>query len=158
VLGFYFLWFPQNKVRLLMLLPPVFMNVFMVPARIVLGFYLVWTTSCPSWSRAAAEAGVAHGAHIGGFVAGLIAAWLHDRLVVRRGGEELATHPGEQPLALAEQLRDQGRSDEALAVLERLLSTMRPGPQAADVHALAGTILLDDLHHRRARTSTSRRR
>jgi len=146
VLGFYFLWFPQNKVRLLMLLPPLFMNVFMVPARIVLGFYLVLDNIVPFLVEGGRGGGVAHGAHIGGFVAGVIAAWLHDRLVVRRGGEELATHPGEQPLALAEQLRDQGRSDEALAVLERLLSTMRPGPQAADVHALAGTILLDDLH------------
>jgi membrane associated rhomboid family serine protease len=146
VLGFYFLWFPQNKVRLLMLLPPVFMNVFMVPARVVLGFYLVLDNVVPFLVEGGRGGGVAHGAHIGGFVAGVIAAWIHDRLVVRRGEEELATHPGEQPLALAEQLRDEGRPERSLAVIERLLSTMRPGPEAADVHALAGTILLDDLH------------
>ena len=146
VLGFYFLWFPQNKVRLLMLLPPLFMNVFMVPARIVLGFYLVLDNIVPFLVEGGRGGGVAHGAHIGGFVAGVIAAWIHNRLVVRRGEEELESHPGEQPLVLAEQLRDEGRPDEAIAVLERQLRTMRPGPEAAAVHALAGAILLDDLH------------
>jgi membrane associated rhomboid family serine protease len=146
VLGFYFLWFPQNQVRLLMLLPPLFMNVFMVPARVVLGFYLVLDNIVPLLIAGSRGGGVAHGAHIGGFVAGVVAAWLHDRVVVRRGAEELATHPGEQPLALAEQLREEGRPQEALAVLERLLRTTSPGPEAAEVHALAGVVLLDDLH------------
>ena len=40
VLGFYFLWFPRNQVRLLCVLPPFLMDVFVVPARIVLGLYL----------------------------------------------------------------------------------------------------------------------
>ena len=146
VLGFYFLWFPQNRVRLLMLLPPLFMNVFMVPARVVLGIYLVLDNIVPLLFASSRGGGVAHGAHIGGFVAGVIAAWIHDRLVVRRGEEELESHPGEQPLVLAEQLRDEGRPDEAIAVLERQLRTMRPGPETTAVHALAGTILLDDLH------------
>ena len=146
VLGFYFLWFPQNKVRLLWLLPPIFMNVFMVPARIVLGFYLVLDNLVPFLVIGARGGGVAHGAHIGGFVAGVVWAWLHDRVVVRRGEGELATHPGEHPVALAEQLRDDGRPDEALAVLERLLKTLPPGSEAAELHARAGEILLDDLH------------
>jgi rhomboid family protein len=76
VLGFYFLWFPRNKVRLLMLLPPVFMNVFMVPARIVLGFYLVLDNIVPFLIEGGRGGGVAHGAHIGGFVAGVILAKL----------------------------------------------------------------------------------
>lgn len=147
VLGFYFLWFPQNKVRLLWLLPPIFMNVVMVPARIVLGFYLVLDNLVPFLIIGGRGGGVAHGAHIGGFIAGVIAAWLHDRLVVRRGGEELAAHPGEHPLVLAEQLRDDGKPDEALAVLERLLKTLPRGAEAAEAHAQAGKILLDDLHH-----------
>ena len=40
VLGFYFLWFPRNTVRLFVFLFPFFMNVVAVPARIVLGVYL----------------------------------------------------------------------------------------------------------------------
>jgi membrane associated rhomboid family serine protease len=146
VLGFYFLWFPQNKVRLLWLLPPLFMDVFMVPARIVLGFYLVLDNLVPFLIVGARGGGVAHGAHIGGFIAGVVAAWLHDRIVVRHGAEELATHPGEHPVALAEQLREEGRPDEALAVLERLLRTLPSGSEAAEAHARAGEILLDDLH------------
>lgn len=146
VLGFYFLWFPQNKVRLLWLLPPIFMNVFLVPARIVLGFYLVLDNLVPFLIIGGRGGGVAHGAHIGGFVAGVIAAWIHDRLVVRRGEGELETHPGEPPLVLAEQLREDGKPDEALAVLERVLKTLPPGADAAEAHVQAGAILLDDLH------------
>jgi membrane associated rhomboid family serine protease len=42
VLGFYFLWFPRNQVRLLVFLPPFLMHVILeIPARLVLGFYLV---------------------------------------------------------------------------------------------------------------------
>ena len=37
MLGFYFVWFPRNQVRLLWLLPPFVMQVFEVPARLVLG-------------------------------------------------------------------------------------------------------------------------
>ena len=36
------------------------------------------TTCCRTWSRSG-DAGVAHGAHIGGFLAGLAAAWVMDR-------------------------------------------------------------------------------
>ena len=41
VLGFYFIWFPRNKVRLLVMLFPFFMNVIYAPARLVLGMYLI---------------------------------------------------------------------------------------------------------------------
>ena len=41
VLGFYFVFFPRNTVRLLAFLPPFLMQVFEVPARWVLGMYLV---------------------------------------------------------------------------------------------------------------------
>jgi membrane associated rhomboid family serine protease len=80
VLGFYFLWFPHNQVRLLFLLFPFFLNVVAVPARIVLGFYLIADNLLPFLvMRGIQGGGVAHGAHIGGFLAGLGVAWFMDR-------------------------------------------------------------------------------
>ncbi len=90
VLGFYFLWFPKNVVRMLAFLPPFLMQVFEIPARFVLGLYLVWDNLVPLFI---ARDGVAHGAHIGGFVAGGLVAWLMDR----RG--DLARPAGFAPLA-----------------------------------------------------------
>ena len=77
VLGFYFLWFPRNTVRMLVFLPPFLWNVFEIPARLVLGAYLVFDNLVPFFF--AGEGGVAHGAHIGGFLAGGAIAWLMDR-------------------------------------------------------------------------------
>jgi membrane associated rhomboid family serine protease len=79
VLGFYFLWFPRNTVRLFVFLFPFFMNVVSVPARIVLGVYLVLDNLLPFLLNDSAGGGVAHGAHIGGFAAGLAVAWILDR-------------------------------------------------------------------------------
>jgi membrane associated rhomboid family serine protease len=77
-LGFYFVWFPRNVVRVLAFLPPFLMQVFEIPARIVLGLFLVWDNLLPFLF--AGEGGVAHGAHIGGFLAGALAAWSIDKL------------------------------------------------------------------------------
>ncbi len=110
VLGFYFVWFPRNTVRILFFLPPFLMNVFEVPARIVLGLYLVADNLLPF--LLAGEGGVAHGAHLGGFVAGALVAWLLDRqglsrpVEVERGAAPNA--PGDPRAALA-----QGRHAEA---------------------------------------------
>jgi len=79
VLGFYFLWFPRNTVRLLFVLFPFFMNVFMVPARVVLGLYLLADNLLPFLIARGTGGGVAYGAHIGGFLAGLAVAWVMDR-------------------------------------------------------------------------------
>jgi membrane associated rhomboid family serine protease len=76
VLGFYFMWFPHNRVRLWFFLFPLFMNVVLVPARIVLGAYLLIDNLLPFLiSSGSAGGGVAYGAHIGGFLAGLAVAW-----------------------------------------------------------------------------------
>jgi len=77
VLGFYFLWFPRNTVRVLWFLPPFLMQVFEIPARIVLGAYLLLDNLLPFF-LAGTGGGVAHGAHIGGFLAGLAVAWFSD--------------------------------------------------------------------------------
>jgi membrane associated rhomboid family serine protease len=74
VLGFYFVWFPRNVVRMLAFLPPFLLQVFEIPARWVLGMYLVIDNLLPIF--VSAEGGVAHGAHIGGFLAGMAIAWL----------------------------------------------------------------------------------
>jgi membrane associated rhomboid family serine protease len=76
ILGFYFIWFPKNVVRVLVLLPP-FLPVFQVPARLVLGAFLFVDNLLPFLFAGAG--GVAHGAHIGGFLAGGAVAWIMDR-------------------------------------------------------------------------------
>lgn len=76
VLGFYFLWYPRNRVHLLLLFP--FLVRLSVPARTLLGLYIAIENLFPFvLSRGAA--GVAYGAHIGGFIAGLAIARLMDR-------------------------------------------------------------------------------
>ena len=89
VLGFYFIWFPHNRVRLWVLLFPFFMNVVTLPARIVLGFYLVFSNIMPFLIAQGMEGGgVAYGAHIGGFLGGLGLAWWAD-------SREVASPPAE---------------------------------------------------------------
>ena len=85
VLGFYFLWFPRNTVRMFVFLFPFFMNVVAVRARLVLGIYLLLDNVLPFLVSTGGGGGVAHGAHIGGFVAGLAGAWLLDQRGVRAG-------------------------------------------------------------------------
>jgi membrane associated rhomboid family serine protease len=80
VLGFYFLWFPRNVVRVFVFLFPIFLRVVEFPARLVLGVYLVIDNLLPMlFTAGQSGGGVAHGAHIGGFVAGLAWAWSADR-------------------------------------------------------------------------------
>jgi hypothetical protein len=61
-------------VRVLFFLPPFFVHTFFIGARIVLGVYLFIDNVVPFLF--AGEGGVAHGAHIGGFLAGAAAAAL----------------------------------------------------------------------------------
>jgi hypothetical protein len=114
VLGVYFLWFRRNKVRLLWFLPPFVMQVFEVPARLVLGMYLVIDNLLP-FVAASAEGGVAHGAHIGGFIAGLGVAWLHDRRELSAVPEDYAearAHPA-VPFETIRAALARGRPEEA---------------------------------------------
>ncbi len=80
VLGFYFLWFPRNQIKVFVFLFPIIMTTILVPARIVLGIYLVLDNILPFLTTSAEGAGVAYGAHIGGFLAGLGLAFGVDRL------------------------------------------------------------------------------
>jgi len=79
VLGLYFIWFPRNQVRLFVFLFPFLMRTVHVPARLVLGVYVIVDNLLPFVIQGGAGGGVAHGAHIGGFFAGLLFAWTADR-------------------------------------------------------------------------------
>ncbi|MDX1763211.1 MAG: rhomboid family intramembrane serine protease [bacterium] len=80
VLGLYFLWFPKNQVRVFIMLFPIFMDTVLLNARLVLGIYLVIDNIIPFLFASGAGGGVAHGAHIGGFLGGLAIAYGTDRL------------------------------------------------------------------------------
>ncbi len=81
VLGLYFLLFPRNKVKIFLVLFPFFMNIILLPARWVLGIYILVDNILPF--IAGSQSSVAYGAHIGGFFAGLAIAWSGEHMVWR---------------------------------------------------------------------------
>lgn len=96
VLGFYFVFFPKNIVKVAILLFPIFMNVIDIRARFVLGFYLLVDNLLPVLFPSA-DSNVAHGAHIGGFLAGLAGAFLvggRGAGRIRYGAPEDGPHEG----------------------------------------------------------------
>ncbi len=102
ILGFYFLWFPRNRVRLLVLIFPFFLDVLTVPARFVLGLYLIVDNLLPFLVSRGGAGGVAYGAHIGGFLAGwAIAKAMDAREVAGRPREyrRVVTRPPAVPAA-----------------------------------------------------------
>ena len=74
VLGFYFFLFPRNKVKVLLILFPIYLGVVQIPARIVLAIYVLIDNLLPILLQAGGN--VAYGAHLGGFFAGLGVAFL----------------------------------------------------------------------------------
>lgn len=98
LMGCYFLWFPRNQVKIFVFLFPFIVTTFMIPARWVLGFYLLIDNLVPFLVAETSESGVAHGAHIGGFLAGLGLVFVTDRLsLTRRPGRSAARMSGEGP-------------------------------------------------------------
>ncbi|MCK4536446.1 MAG: rhomboid family intramembrane serine protease, partial [Desulfuromonadales bacterium] len=79
VLGLYFLWFPRNQVKVFIFLFPLIMTTVLISARIVLGCYLLIDNLLPFLMTSGEGGGVAHGAHIGGFLAGVGLAYAIDR-------------------------------------------------------------------------------
>jgi rhomboid family protein len=90
VLGLYFVWFPRNRVRTFVFFFPFIMQTLLIPCRFVLGFYLIVDNLLPFLLGGSDGGGVAHGAHIGGFLAGLGIAWYGDRLAGFRQRERNA--------------------------------------------------------------------
>jgi membrane associated rhomboid family serine protease len=156
VLGFYFIWFPRNQVRLLFLLPPFLMNVFEVSARFVLGVYLLADNLLPFLF--ASGDGVAHGAHIGGFLAGMAGAVWFDRRALalpaesgRAAGGPSVGDPARlaslaEAAELAERLAAEGQPRAALSVLRRGIAAFPRDPGLASAHLQAGLLLLHHLH------------
>lgn len=75
-LGLYFVWFPRNQVKVFVLLF-VFINIVRVPARVLIGFYLIWHNVVPV--VLGVQSSTAFTAHIGGALAGMGIAWALDR-------------------------------------------------------------------------------
>jgi membrane associated rhomboid family serine protease len=153
VLGFYFLWFPANKVKVFVFLFPLIMTTVLIPARIVLGFYLLVDNLLPFLLTSQQGGGVAHGAHIGGFLAGAAAAYGMARLpgLLRQGSQSPGRSSGGAaktdtlaeivaavrdghlnraatlyPLLLSRQARSQLATGNLLAIAEYLLGNGEP--------------------------------
>jgi membrane associated rhomboid family serine protease len=77
IMGAYVVWFPHNRVRVL-----VFRFIIRMPAVVVIGFWIilqVWE-GVGSLHQVGQEGGVAYLAHVGGAATGLLVAWLfYDR-------------------------------------------------------------------------------
>jgi membrane associated rhomboid family serine protease len=101
VLGFYFIWFPHNRVRVLVFLFPLLATVIELSARLVLGVYIVVQNLLPLL-LSGGEGGIAYGAHIGGFLVAVGAAVAIDRVQLGRPEKELRGE-GRRP---AERSRD----------------------------------------------------
>jgi membrane associated rhomboid family serine protease len=86
VLGFYLIWFPRHIVKVWVLLFPFYVGVVRIRATFVLVVYLVLDNLLP-FLLVPRDAGVAHGAHIGGFIAGTLVALILRRRPRRELGE-----------------------------------------------------------------------
>lgn len=152
VLGLYFLMFKDNRIKVFVLFFPFIMTTWLVSARWVLGFYLFFDNVLPFLAGSAS--GVAHGAHIGGFVAGLAIAALfgkYGRRLLRKrrprvrvvpdpessdsGNSESGPAkpgPGDKPRAVPSDLvrlrsaMSAGSAEESLEILRKM------GPSAAE--------------------------
>jgi len=118
VLGLYFLLFPRNRVKVFAFLFPFYYGSLMLPARWVLGFYVLVDNLLPFLMGA--QSGVAYGAHLGGFLAGLGAAYLGELVDWRlpRRGMKSGRRPREE--AVLERLRQAISSNNQQAALQEV--------------------------------------
>ncbi|MFO7577463.1 MAG: rhomboid family intramembrane serine protease [Pelovirga sp.] len=105
ILGCYFLWFPRNRVRCFIFLFPFLVTTVLLPARWILGFYLLVDNLLPFLLTGSYGSGIAHGAHIGGFMGGLAIAWVGNRYASPARPQRQAGAAGaDRPLASLQQI------------------------------------------------------
>src|SRR5262249_51643401 len=92
--------------------PPFIGQIFEVRARIVLAFYLLLDNVLPFLVQHDGT-GVAHGAHIGGFLAGMALAWVSDLRATRGRRDVYATTAAAAPAVSIGDTIDAGRYAEA---------------------------------------------
>lgn len=128
VMGCYFLFFPLNRVRFLVLLPPFFLRIVAINARWVIGGYLVLDSVVPV--LLGSQGPVAYGAHLGGFALGFVMAQAarwgqhgsagHARaLADTLAGGVTKSNAEQSAAAVVATLVDQGRLAEAAEVYLR---------------------------------------
>ena len=93
VLGLYFLLFPRNSIKVFIMLFPIYFNVVLLPARWVLGFFVLVDNLLPIIFGAGGS--VAYGAHIGGFLAGLGVAWTGEKFAWHWPWKDSLRHLGD---------------------------------------------------------------
>jgi len=151
VLGFYLLWFPHNQVRVLIIF--FFITIIHVRALWVLGFYLIVDNLLPFLreQRLAESGGVAHAAHIGGFLGGLAIGLAYNMI----RGATPPPRPGVGPSPIPQRMRPPpavvredpgvvftrsiaaGRMEDAAHAFARLAREGGSAPAADDVFKLA---------------------
>ncbi|MBP7149190.1 MAG: rhomboid family intramembrane serine protease [Acidobacteria bacterium] len=125
VLGLYFVWFPRNRVRIWVFLFPLFADVVELPARLVLTFYVLLDNVLPL--LLGSRGGVAHGAHLGGFFAGLALAYATESVRTARARNLGRRGPGESvtPARLEHAFADALRRDDVARALSLLFDQPR---------------------------------
>jgi len=151
VLGLYLVWFPHNQIRLLVFLVFIFF-VIHVRAIWVLLVFVVIDNLLPLLSQqgSANGGGVAYGAHLGGFAAGMVGALLWNRLKGTVPAPRPAPHlkrkrapwtaapqaPMDDPATSFKSALLAGRMEDAAHGFSRLVREGGSPPEAADVFAL----------------------
>lgn len=112
VLGLYFVLFPRNRVKVFIAFFPFIMNVVLVPARIVLGIYVIIDNLLP-FVVGASSGGVAYGAHLGGFLGGF---------AVALAGEQMGWRLTSSEDAFRQRRKEVTRPDDAVTQLRRSIA------------------------------------
>ncbi|MHB8707783.1 MAG: rhomboid family intramembrane serine protease [Desulfuromonadales bacterium] len=156
VLGFYFVWFPRNQVKVFVFLFPLLMTHVLVSARLVLGFYVLVDNLLPFLLTSSDGGGVAHGAHIGGFLAGMGLATASDRLpgLLQLKGPRISRPRADLVNAITEIVRALERGDlaHAAARYNALESRAQRGQLATGNILAIGRFLLENGHSEQALT------